>query len=209
MPLVSITSIDDNSCWGIWAIEENLEELLQMYKPENKCEESWSEKRKKEWLASRILLEKLCTFSGIEFHDVFKDALGKPVLVPFNAEISLSHSKSMCCAILNKSGKVGIDIELSSEKIIRVKDKFLSETELAEAGDNLDVLSAYWCVKEAVYKMFSELKLNFKESIRIKPFDFSNKDAHCLCEIKSEEVVVSTIQMKISRFGNYILAFNY
>ncbi|MCR6638446.1 MAG: 4'-phosphopantetheinyl transferase superfamily protein [Sporocytophaga sp.] len=166
-------------------------------------------KEKKEWLATRILLEKLCTFSGIQFHDVHKDALGKPFLVPYNAEISLSHSKSMCCAILNKSGKVGIDIELSSEKIIRVKDKFLSETELAEAGDNLDVLSAYWCVKEAVYKMFSDLKLNFKESIRIKPFGFSDKVAHCLCEIKSGDVVVNTIPMKISRIGNYILAFNY
>lgn len=209
MPLVSISSIDDNSCWGIWEIGENLDELLQMYKPEKKCDESWSEKRKKEWLASRILIEKLCSFSGIEFHDIHKDELGKPVLIPSTAEVSLSHSKSMCCAILNKSGKVGIDIELSSEKIIRVKDKFLSETELAEAGDNLDVLSAYWCVKEAVYKMFSELKLNFKESIRIKPFNFSNNDTHCLCEIKSEDGVHKTIPMKISRFGNYILAFNY
>jgi len=209
MPLVSITPISAISCWGIWEIKESVDELLQLYKPEKKCDESWSEKRKKEWLASRILVQHLCAYSGIEFQDITKDELGKPLLLPNLAEISISHSRSMCCALLSKSGKVGIDIELSSEKIIRVKDKFLSENELAEAGDNLDVLSAYWCVKEAVYKMFSELKLNFKESIRIQPFDFSTNDTQCLCEIKSNNGIFKTIPMKISRIGKYILAYNH
>ncbi len=58
------------------------------------------------------------------------DDHGKPYLVNFDYEISLSHSYDYAAVMISKDKKVGVDIELMKEKIDLIKHKFLSVEEL-------------------------------------------------------------------------------
>lgn len=81
---------------------------------------------------------------------------GQPYLVDIegnkvNAHISVSHSSTVVGIVMSGKWAVGIDIQDPSEKISRVRDRFLSGRELALLPDTRYLLMA-WTVKEAVYK---------------------------------------------------------
>src|SRR5690606_36591656 len=93
------------------------------------------------------------------------DENGKPYLNNGLA-FSISHSGIYAAIIINKTG-CGIDIEKISPKVERIKHKFLNDTDL-ELIDSLDdyplkILTMYWCAKEALYKLYGNKKLIFKD----------------------------------------------
>jgi phosphopantetheinyl transferase (holo-ACP synthase) len=73
----------------------------------------------------------------------------------------------------HKNTPIGVDIELISEKIIRIKDKFISseEEELFEYFGNEKLFMFYhlvWSFKEAAYKLYGKKGLLFKRHIILK-----------------------------------------
>lgn len=83
--------------------------------------------------------------------------------------ISITHSGNVVC-VATSPLPFGIDIEMNTEKIMRVRKKFLNEDELHyfPEDDSLHHMMA-WTAKEAVYKAFSTKGLDFRNSIRLKP----------------------------------------
>lgn len=111
-----------------------------------------SSKRQKEWLGVRLLLKHLL---GSNVQIAYKSS-GAPFLINSNKHISISHSGTLVAIALSNE-KVGIDLQIISDKPLKIMSRFLSNAEIQMMRDQLDALTAVklWCAKEAVYKFLS------------------------------------------------------
>ncbi len=130
-----------------------------------------SEKRKKEFLAPRILLNELLGKNvQIEY-----DKNGKPTLES-KLNISISHSKNFYGVIVSKNSLVGLDIEYSHQRYEKIVSKFVSEFEKSNIAykQNLDLI---WGAKECIFKIEGSAVLDFKEHINITEISSKNLKA--------------------------------
>lgn len=177
MPIVNIQDVLLKGKVGIWHIAEALGELLKMKQvPEEDISvlKSFSyEHRKKEWLVSRILTEQLLREKNIR---IIYDEHNKPFLKDSDKHISISHSHNLLAVILDEY-ETGIDIELIKPKILRIKEKFMSDAELqsVQKENFAEQLTVYWCAKESLYKLYGKKELAFKENLFVEPFFYSEK----------------------------------
>ena len=156
MGVVSNITIQ-NCIIAIWEITETLEELLQLSHVISTADFN-TEKRKKEWLASRLLLNEINPNYSISYN-----TFGAPELSN-GSNISISHSKGLVAIIISQQ-QVGIDIEEISEKALRVSSKFVST-------NNIKALTAekatlIWCCKEAVFKWHQKGEVDFIADIKL------------------------------------------
>lgn len=181
MPITINLNIDTHTQLTVWKIDESYQELisgLQLKQHELDIIQSFkSDKRALHWLSTRLLLRTMLDTS--EYIDCQMDEYGKPYLVNYDFHISLSHSYDYAAVMISrdKNKKVGIDLELIKHKIKLVRNKFLTDTELAQKqiGDNINGLYVCWCAKEAIYKWHGKKELEFKRDIYIKPFKLKDK----------------------------------
>ena len=156
----------ENNCnIAIWNTQETLDELLKLSKPFDLTKRK-NEKRKKEFLSSRLLLEQLNPNAIITYND-----FGAPEL-DSGKYISISHSKEMVAIIISEQ-KVGLDIEQISEKALRLAAKFIS----AKNQSNLtkEKATLIWCCKEAIFKWHQTGGVDFIKDIIIPSFILEEK----------------------------------
>jgi len=179
MGTFSIT--EENNCKiALWEITETLEELLQLSHVISTANFN-TEKRKKEWIASRLLLNEINPNYSISYN-----AFGAPELNN-NSYISISHSKGLVAIIISQQ-QVGIDIEEISEKALRVSSKFVST-------NNLKALTAekatlIWCCKEAVFKWHQKGEVDFIADIKLHPFESMEK-GEITAEFKNTQLILN------------------
>lgn len=133
------------------------------------------EKRKREWLTVRILLQLVARRRELAFL-----ASGKPVLFP-HGHISISHSGDLAGIVIAQE-PVGLDIQGVDERIGRIRTKFCNDRELGQLSSGpfqLEQLTVIWSAKEAVFKYFGE-QVDFADDIFIPPFH------HRQLELKAE-----------------------
>ncbi len=164
MPLLLDKKIDDASAYAVWNIQETFLELPYLA-PET-FPAQLNPVRQAEWIVGRILVKSLCEKFEIEYQGINKHETGKPFLVGHNANIAISHSFPIACAMIHLEKPCGIDMERPRKKHGYVKDKFLNATELKYSND-LDKLCAIWCAKEVIYKIFGRRFLSFKNEIQV------------------------------------------
>jgi len=161
-----ISNITIQNCTiAIWEITETLEELLQLSHVISTANFN-TEKRQKEWIASRLLLNEINSNYSISYN-----VFGAPELSN-GSNISISHSKGLVAIIISQQ-QVGLDIEEISGKALRVSSKFVST-------NNLKALTAekatlIWCCKEAVFKWHQKGKVDFIADIKLHPFESMEK----------------------------------
>lgn len=102
------------------------------------------------------------------------DDKGKPYLLGDSRHISISHSHDMLAVIVNEQESTGIDIELKRNKVLKIKHKFLTDTELLDANDDVEKLLIYWAAKETLYKIYGLKEVDFIEHLFVKPFTKHN-----------------------------------
>ncbi len=102
------------------------------------------------------------------------DEKGKPFLTNESKHISISHSHDKLAIIVNEKEATGIDIELIRDKVLKIKHKFLSQSELADSNDNIEKLLIYWAAKETLYKIYGLKEVDFIEHLFVKPFTKHN-----------------------------------
>ena len=102
------------------------------------------------------------------------DEKGKPFLTNNAKHISISHSHDKLAVIVNEQESTGIDIELIRDKVLKIKHKFLTESELTDANDNVEKLLIYWAAKETLYKIYGLKEIDFIEHLFVKPFTKHN-----------------------------------
>lgn len=176
MPIVWSKNLAKKGKIAIWEISESEEELynmLQLDEKEQQHFQTLSLARQKQWLGSRVLLRTLLqTEQPIELNI---DEHRKPFLNNFPFEISISHANHMAAVIIYEGKKVGIDIEKISERILKIKNKFLSFEELKfiSATNELEQLHVCWGAKESLFKLYGKGSLPFIEGIKINAFEYS------------------------------------
>ena len=157
---------------GVQLIEGDRDALL-MRLPEGQqhdllshVEEMGSDRRVKEWLATRVLLYELL---GREVTILYHDN-GSPYLSDGSYNISISHSRDYVAVLLSPSMHVGVDIEGVSERIYKIKERFVDESEYVAEDNELIHLLLHWSAKETLFKLMNESEVDFKEHLRIMPF---------------------------------------
>ncbi len=119
-----------------------------------------AEKRRQEFVATRILRHKLFGYEHIHY-----DNQGAP-FIEQEGFISISHSKDLIGIAINKAYKLGLDLESYRENIHHVSHKFLSDRELKNLDcKNAETLCKIWSAKEAMYKLAGRKKIHFKSEL--------------------------------------------
>lgn len=165
---------DSNVSWGVWKVEETVEELqdglIMSAFDKREFEQITHPTRVMEWVAARKAMQTLAQGFGIDYKGIFKEANGKSFLQDNKTNISISHTKDYAAVILNAQKPVGIDIELLKEKIELIAHKFISPEEFEFIEKDMGKLTIAWCAKEAVYKCLGVDGISFKDHIRLADF---------------------------------------
>ena len=123
-----------------------------------------NEKRKKEFLSSRIALKKIFNKElELKHHKS-----GKPFIKEAK-HLSISHSYDFL-AVAFGDENIGIDIEKPQNRMIKLMPKILSEIEFMEfkKKTSIDLACKLWGAKEAILKYVGDKNLNYKEDIIVK-----------------------------------------
>lgn len=146
----------------------------------------------------------------------------KPFLPNEAYHFSISHCGDYAAVIVSKIKRVGIDVELVSPVVEKIKHKFLNIEELENIQysiinnqysskspelitDNSKLLTLLWSCKEAVFKWYGNGGVDFKEHIHILPFNFNNINGMVNCIFLKDEKV--TLQINYRWFDNLCLAW--
>ena len=164
------TSIQSNV--SLWEITESWSELFELF--ENEAEINTvirsikSESKKKQFLASRLLLK-------MEFGDwkTLHSLNGKPRPTNNSIEISITHDRGIA-GIIKSINPCGIDIQEITPKVIRVKSKFINENDIYFLSEKERDLTVLWCAKEVLYKINGKPNIFFKEHMIIEKSDEQN-----------------------------------
>ena len=102
----------------------------------------------------------------------------KPYLEGRREKISISHTGDLLAVIISESKRVGVDIEILSERVSKIAHKFIHAEEMKSIEENNKVIQQLilWCAKESMYKLFEKRELSFKENIRLLPYSFTSKN---------------------------------
>jgi phosphopantetheinyl transferase len=161
--------------WGIWKIEESWEELLALSERPDAylpfLNGSKSDSRKAEWLAVRMLLREL---TGSETEIAYRTS-GAPYLPDAPYHIAISHTKGYAAVLLHPNHPAGIDIEYRSERVQKLKSRFLTEPELRLLGENPGTaeLLICWSAKETAFKMTGQRIADWQKDLHILACHFS------------------------------------
>jgi phosphopantetheinyl transferase (holo-ACP synthase) len=205
MPLVKVFTTQQQSSIAIWNIEESFQELEEIaikYHIDLRKSFYKNEDHYKEYLASRIALKKINPEFVVE-ENIEKIA---PKLKSLKTNISISHCKKMCAVIANDICSVGIDVEHVTPRILNISKRFMNTHELNFIPKNDQLLMNYivWSCKEAVFKKYHSLHLDFRENMRVESFEIKSLQ-HIFCEISDENLHIRE-KIFIEMFDDVVLA---
>ncbi|MDQ3190154.1 MAG: 4'-phosphopantetheinyl transferase superfamily protein [Bacteroidota bacterium] len=202
-----MNKIDSNLSVGVWEITETKQELekrIDLSVEEKKqLNEIKFENKKLQWLSIRALLKEML---GRQFQIIYTKT-GKPFLKNSSLKISISHTDKFAALVINRKEETGIDIEKVSNKVERIKNKFLNSSELENIGNSeyLEKLHVYWGAKESLYKVYGEKELIFKENLMIAPFEYLNSGT-ITGKIKKDDSHKNYL-LKYEKVQGYVLVY--
>jgi len=125
---------------------------------------------KEYFLAVRKLLENEDPELNIDY-----DSKGKPFLNK-QKSISISHSNEIVAIGISNEIDFGIDIQYKTDKIFKIKSKFLSknESKFLCKKDDIELLTKLWSAKESIFKALGKEGVSFSNDLEINTIN--NKD---------------------------------
>lgn len=178
MPLFYQQNINAATRLAVWKIEET-EEFFSGTVPVQR--EITHPHKRIQHLAGRYLLRFL--FPDFPYHEIEIASTRKPFLPNEQYHFSISHCGDYAAAIVSKTNRVGVDVEISTERVIRIANKFLHEEEISNfdfqisnsaTNQAIKHLTLLWSCKEAIFKWWGNGEVDFSEMIRIEKFELSN-----------------------------------
>lgn len=202
VPLFFQHQINEHTRLGIWKIEET-EEFFRGNVPQHR--DVTHPHKRLQHLAGRFLLQYL--FPDFPYELIRIADTRKPFLPGEQYHFSISHCGDYAAAIVSRQNRVGIDVEIPVEKILRIQDKFISEQEKKEwSADNKEVdakvSTLLWSCKESVFKWYGDGSVDFKQHIQL----FNQQDARetISCFFSKNE---SELTIHYRRFDHLVLAW--
>jgi len=175
MPLFYQQNINAGTRLAIWKIEES----EQFFADTVPLQRHISHPHKRlQHLAARYLLRYL--FPDFPYNEILIADTRKPYLPNEQYHFSISHCGDFAAAIVSKSQRVGIDIEMATERVFGIARKFLSEQEQLLFGYALRIkdttaITLLWSAKEAMYKWWSIGQLDFSEHMKLDGFEMQKE----------------------------------
>jgi len=173
MPFFYQQNINETAHLAIWSIQEPasfFETDVQLTIP------IANEERRTQHLAVRLLFKLM--MPAADLSQLVMADNGKPYLMGLPFHFSFSHCKGYAaCAVDDKP--IGIDIEIIHPRIAKVAYKFLNDQEKAmiavlDEKDQLNQLAFLWAAKEAMYKKYEQLGIDFAKDFNI--LELTKKD---------------------------------
>lgn len=228
MPLFYQHQINETTRLGIWKIEETEDFFLK--RVPLKRDVSHPHKRLQH-LAGRYLLPTL--FEDFPLHEILIADTRKPFLQNEEYHFSISHCGNFAAAIVSSSNRVGVDIELVTPKIEKIKNKFLSEKEWERATrnntglnfepstinsglpapnselrtPNSQLLTILWSCKEAIFKWYGNGEVDFKKHMQLKQMHNINEQEDTWASFLFLKNSNTKLQVTTRFFDNLVLAF--
>ena len=166
MPLFYQQDINETTRLGVWKIEESPDFFLEQVPVHRGITHPH---KRIQHLAGRYLLRHL--FPEFPMEMIMVADTRKPFLEDESFHFSISHCGDYAAALVSRVHRVGVDVELVTERIHRILPKFLHPSELELlSGDIGSVATLLWSVKESVFKWYGLGEVDFSEHIRIGPF---------------------------------------
>ncbi len=182
MPLVKYWKVNTFTSIVVWKIEEPESFFIEKSSFQSDYK---NEKRRLEHVCGRFLLRLLDPHFPISKIETKPN--GKPYLPPaLNRDFSISHSYPYVAAVISRFQKVGIDIQVYRDKIVRLKDKFLSLEEQELCQNEVDALTLSWCSKEAVFKWSGSSAIDFIHHMPIQ-------------KLTTQEPIIQEIQVSFEK----------
>ena len=209
MPIFFQQQINETTRLGIWKIEET-EDFFLSNVPLQK--EVTHPHKRLQHLAGRFLLQFL--FPGFPYELIRIADTRKPYLPDEEYHFSISHCGDYAAAIVSSDKRVGIDIEIPSEKIDRIKHKFLDDDEISkfdpEASgrksnfpvERSNLLTLLWSAKEAVFKWYGIGGVDFRQHIQLQKVNEGEDTIPCFFAKTNQRLVIHHHQ-----FDHLVLAW--
>ncbi|MBS1626301.1 MAG: 4'-phosphopantetheinyl transferase superfamily protein [Bacteroidetes bacterium] len=166
MPLFYQQNINSNTRLAIWKIEETEFFFTQSVSIQR---EITHPHKRLQHLAGRYLLKFL--FPDFPNEEILIANTRKPYLPYEQYHFSISHCGDFAAAIVSKTERVGIDIEIPTPKVLKIRNKFLSENEIANIQHsilNIQLHTLLWSCKEAMYKWWGWGEVDFKKMLQLQ-----------------------------------------
>ena len=168
MPLVYQQNINAVTKIAVWHITEH-EDFFLKEVPLQREIRHWH--KRLQHLAGRLLLKEMYPDFPIELIRIADTK--KPFLENEPFHFSISHCGDYAAAMVSKSYRVGVDVELLNEKIELVQHKFTGNEKMKKINVqysmfNVQGLTLCWSVKESVYKWWGRGQVDFKKDIVLK-----------------------------------------
>jgi phosphopantetheinyl transferase len=155
--------------YGIWKIEED-ETFLRDFINKEVDTPFTNAGRRIEFLAVRALAKTM----NVDPQMIAYFPSGKPYIKGSTLNISISHTKGYTAILLSSQKNIGIDIEQKSERIIKIRDKFMHPEEekqlFGQEGKESTLLLLHWCAKESLFKAIIDEEVDFLRELRILHF---------------------------------------
>lgn len=174
MPLVYQQNINAATKMTVWHITEQEDFFLSTVPVQREIKHLH---KRLQHLAGRLLLKEMYPDFPVEMIRVADTK--KPFLQNEPFHFSISHCGDYAAAIVSKTHRVGVDVELINTKIEQIQHKFtsgeewkifeqLSANNLQSSIFNIQCLTLCWSVKESVFKWWGRGEVDFKKDIVLK-----------------------------------------
>ena len=205
MPLFYQQDINEFTRLGVWHITEEVDFFLQKAVFRYPIEHP---NKQRQHLAAGYLLSEL--FPDFPYQSIQSATYQKPFLTGNPYYFSLSHTNKYAAAIVSRSVPTGIDIEMISPRVQRIRHKFLSSKEngwVSEftPGQQDALLTLLWTIKETVYKWLEQRGLGFSEHIQILPFE--PEDDNRVTVNIHHPLHRQTVQVVFEKKGEFYLSY--
>ena len=203
MPVFFQQQINDTTRLGIWKIEET-EEFFKANVPQHRA--VTHPHKRLQHLAGRFLLQYL--FPAFPYELIQIADTRKPFLPDEQYHFSISHCGDYAAAIVSKDKRVGLDIEIPTEKISRIMYKFLSAKEheqfhlIQPDKDRIPFATLLWSAKESVFKWYGNGGVDFRKEIQLKKQHEENETINSFFSKSSSE-----LNIHYRQFDHLVLAW--
>ncbi len=177
LPINYQQNINDTTKLAVWKINETESfflEKVRLHQPVTHPH------KRLQHFSGRYLLQYLFPNFPMELIEIADTR--KPFLPDDLYHFSISHCGNFAAAIVSETCRVGIDIELYTPRVDKIKHKFLHPNELKdwkidEISDEkrMETLTLLWSCKEAMFKWWGRGDVDFSEVMRIEASDISEK----------------------------------
>lgn len=198
MPLIHEQNINISSKLGVWHITEPEDFFLAQVPLQR---EITHPNKRLQHLAGRLLLKVLYP----DFpYDLMRIAdTRKPFLENERYHFSISHCGAFAAALVSKDHRVGVDVELITPKVEKVKHKFLSlrEQEMLMGAEYLPwnffsghLLTAAWSIKESLFKWQATTETDFIKHLIIHTIEAHENVGTASCTIAKHGEIALTVE---------------